>query len=193
MYDDVLDFLAPRELRERRQVLHVGVHAAGRDQPHEVEGSPTAHGRACRTQSRVLEERALLDRIVDADELLVLDVSRAHREVPDLAVSHDAVRKADVAAARAEGRVRIRLCERAQTRRLRAGHGVRGRIRGKAPPVEHAEDDRSIRRLRCVAQANARTTAANSSGSSDAPPTSAPSIPSASANSRTERALTLPP
>src|SRR4029077_18868841 len=134
--------------------------------------------------------RPVLDRVVDPDELLVLHVAGAHREMADLAVSHDTVGQTHVAPARAERRVRVGLDQRAQPWRLGAGHGIGRRIGREAPTVEDAEHDRAIRRLACVVQAKARTTAANSSGSSDAPPTSAPSIPSAFANSPTEPPLT---
>src|SRR5438046_7205850 len=186
MHDDVLNLLPSRDLDDCRELLHVGVHATGRDEAHEVEGPAAAHGCACRPERPIAEERSVLDRVVDAHELLVLDVAGAHREMPDLAVSHHAVWEADIAATRAQDRVRIGLEQRAETRRLRPRHGVRGGIRCDAPSIEHAQDDRSRRSLPRAVQANARTTAANSSASSDAPPTSAPSIPSASANSPTE-------
>ena len=80
--------------------------------------------------------------------------------MPDLAVPHHAVGKAHVATARAQSRVGVGLDKRAKARRVRARHGVRWRVRRETPSIEHAEDDRAIERLTCVAQANARTTAA---------------------------------
>src|SRR5207247_1224627 len=45
MHDDVLNLLPSRELDGCREVLHVGVHTTGRDEAHEVKGTPAANGR----------------------------------------------------------------------------------------------------------------------------------------------------
>src|SRR5437870_570995 len=84
--------------------------------------------------------------------------------------------------------MRVRREQCIQARRARARHGVARAIRRDPPPVEHDEHDGPVRHY-----ANARTIAANSSALSDAPPTSAPSIPSARANSAAIAPVTLPP
>ena len=193
VHDDGTDPLASGELDDGREVLHVRVHTPRRDEPHQVEGPAIARGGACGAEGRVREGRSVVDRVVDAHELLVVHVPRAHRQVPHLAVAHDAVGKADVAAARAKRRMRVTRRERTQTRRFRAGHRVRWRVGRQAPPIENAQHDRAVERLMRSGHANARTIAPNSSASSDAPPTRAPSMPSAFANSPTDLALTLPP
>ena len=197
---DFGDVLARGHLNERLEVLHVRVHTAGRDEPHEVERGVPSRGRAGGAERRIAEERAVVDRVVDPDQILVLDVAGTHRQMADLAVPHDAIGQPDVTAARAHRPMRVGLPKCAKPRRVRTSDGVCGRVRSDAPPVQHAEHDRSIqaggatpRPPRCLDQPNARTIAANSSGSSEAPPTSAPSIPSALANSATDLALTLPP
>src|SRR5207237_8668243 len=131
--------------------------------PPEVEGPVAAHSRARRAEGRVGEERPVLDSVVDAYELLVRHVAGAQGEVAHLAVAHHTVGKAHVAAARAQGRVRVRLEQRAQTRRVRWGDGIRRRIRRDAPSIEPAKDDRSVRGFGRAAQANPRTTAAYAS------------------------------
>src|SRR5688572_27760283 len=189
MHDNAGNALALRELYQGGEVFHVGVHPAGGDEAHEVERSALAHRGAGLAQCGVVEEAAVVDRIVDADELLVLDVAGTHREVPDLAVPHDSVGQTDGATARLELRVRPASEERVETRRLRARHRVAWSVGSDPPAVEHAEHDGAVGR----GHANARTIAANSSALREAPPTSAPSMPSARANSPAPAAVTLPP
>jgi len=92
-------------------------------------------------------------------------------------------RQPDRGAAGLELRVRMVAEDRVEARRVRPGRGVRRRVRADAPAVEDAEDDRAVRRRHAPRDPNALRIAANSSDLSDAPPTSAPSIPSARANS----------
>src|SRR6266511_559984 len=182
---DAPDALAPGELAERVQVPQVGVDAAGREQTEEMERAAIADGPARAGERLVPEERPVVDRVVDPDELLVLDVPGPHGEVSDLAVAHDAVGEPDGAPARVETRARVAGEQRVDARRAGVRRGVAGPVGRDPPPVEDAEDDRSQRK--------AATIAANSSAFSDAPPTSAPSTPSAPAQSRQFAALTLPP
>ena len=189
MHDHTRDALALRELDQRGEMFHVGVHATGRDETQEMERPALASGGTRLTERRVLEEGAVVDRVADPHELLVADVAGAHGEMADLAVTHHSLRQPDGAAAGLERRVRIPLEERVETRGLRARHRIPRSIRRDPPSIEHAEHDRSVRRR----HAKARTIAPNSSALSEAPPTSAPSIPSAVANSRAPAAVTLPP
>src|SRR5688500_3287653 len=189
MHDNAGNALALRELYQGGEVFHVGVHPAGGDEAHEVERPALAHRGAGLAQCGFVEEAAVIDRVVDADELLILDVAGTHREMPDLAVPHDSVRQTDSATAGLELRVRAASEERIKTRRLRTRHRVARSIGSDPPPVEHAKHHRTVGRC----HANARTIAANSSALSEAPPTSAPSMPSARANSPAPAAVTLPP
>ena len=91
MAGDVRNTLAARELDERVQVPQIRVHAAGREKPHEMKRPVRARRRARRAEGVIREERAVLDRVRDAHQVLLLDVARAHREVADLAVPHDPV------------------------------------------------------------------------------------------------------
>jgi hypothetical protein len=185
---DARHALAPDELLQGGQMRHVGVDAAGRQEADEVERSTSVAGLRARAQQRgVLEEGAAPYRLVDDVETLRLDVAGADREVTDLAVAHDPGREPDRRAARVERRMRVAREQRVQARRIRACGDVAGTFRRDPPPVEHAQDDGAER------QRKARTIAAKSSGFSDAPPTSAPSMPSADANSATPAAVTLPP
>src|SRR5581483_343327 len=178
-----------RELSRGVQMREVRVHATAGEQSQQVQRPALADRGACRAQRGVLEERAVGDRVVDADELLVLHVAGAHREMAHLAVPHDAVRKSDRPAARLEPRVRVAREELVEPRRLGAGYRVARTAGGDPPSVEDAEDHRPV----TSAHAKARTMFANSSALSDAPPTSAPSMPSAPANSAALAAVTLPP
>src|SRR5256712_13946152 len=103
---------------------------------------------AGRAQRAVREEGAVVDRVVDAHELLVLDVPGAHREMADLAVPHDPVRQSDGPAARLERRVWVALPQRAEPRRLRARHGIRRSIGGDPPSIQDAQHDRAIQGTR---------------------------------------------
>ena len=67
--------------------FHFGTPAA--EQVHVLASFEGAH------QCRVLEERAVFDRLVDAHEVLEQDASRADREVSDFAVAHLSGRQPD--------------------------------------------------------------------------------------------------
>ena len=123
--DHPRDVLAPGELEERGEMLHVRVHATGREQAHQVKRSLAARGRAGCAEGAVREERPIVDRVVDADEILVLHVAGAHDHVTNLAVAHDPVRQTDIAAARPHRGVRAALPQPAELRRARAGDRVR--------------------------------------------------------------------
>ena len=118
--------LLRRELHERLDVVDVRVDAAVRDEAEQVDVL-AALERA--EQRGVLEERAVLDRLVHADEILEEDAPGADRQVPDLGVAHLAVREADRGARRLELRVRVLAPEPVEDRRVRQ---ARRRCRGRA-------------------------------------------------------------
>jgi len=123
---DVADAFAPREVDERDQMPHVGVHAAGGQQSHEMQGVPSARRGAGGAEREVGEEGAVVDRTVDRGERLRVRVPGAHREMADLAVPHDAGRQPDGRAAGVERRVRAFAQDRVEPRRVRARRGVGG-------------------------------------------------------------------
>ena len=190
---------AGRQLGERDEVPVVGVDAAGPDEADE-----RAAGRSVATrplagldERRALEERAVGDGGVDARQVLEHRPAGAEVQVADLGVAHLAgaagrrprPRPAGARAASARGAPR-------QAGMRRRGDRVRGRVVADAEAVEDDEDDgtrpgrRSGRRRRRAAgrrrgrrRAGARRSAparatmpAISSGLSEAPPTSAPSM-----------------
>ena len=180
-----------RELDDRGEVRHVGVNAAGGQEPHQVERPAARPGVRTRVAQRdVLVHGSAGDGIVYDVEALRLDVAGAHRQVPDLAVPHHAIREADRAAAGVEAGVGVPAEEVIEPRGGRTLDDVARTRRRDAPAVEHTQHDRTET---LDAHRKARTIAANSSAFRLAPPTSAPSIPLMPANSATLLAVTLPP
>ena len=74
---------------------------------------------ARRAQRGVAEEAAVLDRLVDADEILLHDSAGAEVEVADLRVAHLALRQADCGTGRIELGVRIGRPQVVEDRRIR--------------------------------------------------------------------------
>ena len=87
------------ELQEGAQVVVAGVDAAVAQEAEEVERLAALPGVLDRADERgVLEEGAVLDRLVEAGDPLVDDEAGAEVEVPDLGVAHLPGGQADVAA-----------------------------------------------------------------------------------------------
>src|SRR3954469_1533228 len=120
------------------------------------------------SEGRVLEEGAVLDRLVHAHEILKQHSAGADREVADLAVSHLSRGQPDRAARGLEGGVRKGAPEPVEVRSRGELDGVARSGRCAAPAVE---DDECYE----LVLAPARQIAMKDSSSSDAPPTSAPS------------------
>ena len=119
------------ELEEREQVVDVRVDAALRDEAHagarrRRAPSPCANARA---EHRVLEQRAVADRDVDAHQVLEQDPARADREMADLRVAHLPVGQPDGLTRRRERRVR-----EARPRERRRPASRRARLRSPARP-----------------------------------------------------------
>ena len=86
----------------------MAVHAAVGEQPQQVQ--PPARRRGLGkglAQDGVFLEVAILDRLVDAREVLVNDAAGAQVEVADFAVAHLAGGQADIQAAGAQGGARV--------------------------------------------------------------------------------------
>ena len=158
-------------------------------------------------EGRALEERAVGDRGVDPGQVLEDGPAGTQVEVPHLGVAHLSRRQADGILGRAEDGVRpVARADRARS--ASAPRRWRPRRVGADPEaVEDDEDDRSgsarsVPRLdarsraapRAAAVSPARATIpAISSGFSEAPPTSAPSIAGSARNSAMFADVTLPP
>src|SRR3546814_5333965 len=71
---------AMRELQHGEHLRFMAVHAAGREQAHDVQGAAGLHRLAGAAQPSVVEEAAVLDRRVDPGQVLVDDaeIGRAH-------------------------------------------------------------------------------------------------------------------
>ncbi len=135
-------------------------------------------------QHRVVEERAVGDRVVDALEVLRQPAAGADRQMADLGVAHLAGREARGRTGRVERRVRPLRPEPVEHRRVGELDGVAGTGRGTTPAVENDE------RYEWEA---ARQIAANDSTSRDAPPTRAPSTSREPQSSAAFPGLTEPP
>src|SRR5258705_8290010 len=153
--------LLRREAKQRLDVLDVRMDAAVRNEPHQVNARPSVEGTA---QHRILEERAVLDRLVHAHEVLVEPAPGADREVADLAVSHLAGWQAGRLARRLDRRVRVVTPQRVEDGRVRELDSVPRAGRRDAPAVEDDEgyEGEALRHI-----------AANDSTSTEAPPTTA--------------------
>ena len=152
--DEVGDAPLGRELDQRLQVAVGGVHAAVGDEPDQVHALGASLQR--RLQHLVLGQRAVLDRRVDAREVLRDDRAGAEVEVADLGVAHlplgqpDALapwRSAACAGARPTAR-RTPACRparpRCPARRARAPsrRGRRGRRAGRSCRAPASDDRR---------------------------------------------------
>ena len=161
--------LVGSQLDQRLQVIHRRVHAALGDQTQQVEAARVARRGAGVAQHLVLGEGAVLDRVVDALEVLGHDLAGAQVQVAHLRVAHLALGQAHGGAPRGQLGVRVLLPQLVEHRRVGQLDGVARPGLGQPPAVQ---DDQGDGR---VGHPAAATMAAKSSGSRLAPPTSAPS------------------
>src|SRR5258708_29177386 len=112
--------------------------AAVRDEPHQVNARPSVEGTA---QHRILEERAVLDRLVHAHQVLVEPAPGADRQVADLAVSHLTGWQAGRLPRRLDRRMRVITPEAVEDPRPGEGHPIPRAARRHAPPPRDAEGD----------------------------------------------------
>ena len=184
VHNDVRHPLAPGQLHERAQVPHAGVDTAVRHEAEQVQPL----GAARLAQRLVLEERAVLDRLVDPQQVLLHHRARAEVEMAHLGVAHLPLRQAHRWAVRGERRVRVLLPELVEHGRVRQVDRVPGPRLGQPPAVQHDEADARERH-----GAAAATISARPFGSRLAPPTSAPSTSGCARISAALSGLTLPP
>ena len=78
-----------QDARERRDVVLVRMHAAGRHQAHDVDGAAARfHFRGEGGERAVGCERAVGDRLVDARQVLHHDAAGAEIHVADFRIAH---------------------------------------------------------------------------------------------------------
>ena len=106
--------------------------------------------------------------------------------MPDLGVPHLPLGQTDGTPGRDQATVGIVVPERVEDRRVRHVHGVAGAGRSEAPAVEDDQDDR-------LGHEAAAAIASRLSASSEAPPTSAPSMSGCASSSAAFSGLTEPP
>ena len=135
--------LARGQLHERDEVAVIGMHAARPDQADDVQRAVGAPAFAGSEQRGPGEERTVIDRRIDARQVLEHGPAGPEVQVADLRVAHLARRQPHRVLRRAQHAMRP-LGEQSSPRR----HGRRGdRVTRTAvadpEPVEHDEHDRS--------------------------------------------------
>ncbi len=133
------------ELEEALEMPLVRVHAAVREQAHQVERRAARLRLPDRLrESRVLEERPVAQGEVDPKKVLRDHPAGAERQVPDLGVAHHAGRQSDGFAGGLEQRPRILGEPAVVDRRARPGDGVALGRRRMAPAVADQKQDRTV-------------------------------------------------
>ena len=178
--------LAACQLEQREQVVEVRVDASLGDEAEQV-NVPSTLPCPCESADErgVVEEGAVPDREVDPHQVLEEHAAGADREVPHLGVPHLAGGQADGLARGGERRVWEQAPEGVEDRRLGEVDGVPRARRGEAPAIE--DDERYER------EAAVRHRLEKDAGSSEAPPTRAPSMSGCASSSAAFSGLTEPP
>ena len=141
-------------LRQRRRVILMRMHAARRDQAHQVAGAaglPQALDQA--DQGRGLLDLAVGDGLADARQVLHHDTAGADVEMSDLGVAHLPLRQADIPARREEEGVGAGVPQTVEGGGARLAHGVVGRVLPPAPAVQDHQHHRTtfLHRLHLLA------------------------------------------
>ena len=125
------------QLEQREQVRVDRMHAPRADQPDEVQRATIRDDTpACVHEHGVREEAAVLDRIVDPNEILLDDTTRAEVQVSDLAVAHLSAGQADRFLRRCEQRARRARPEAIPGRHVRHRDRVALALGAITPTVE---------------------------------------------------------
>ncbi len=119
-------------------MVDVRVDAAVRDEAEQVDAAAAVERR---NERPVLEERAVLDRLVHAHQVLVEPAARTDRQVADLGVAHLAGWQAGRLAGRLQRRVRELVPEPVEDRRVGLLDRIPRARRRTAPAVEHDQRD----------------------------------------------------
>ena len=218
MHDHLRGAFAARHLQACLEMSHVAVHAAVGDESQKMHrgAAPDGLGEGV-LEHAVHEERAVLDGLGDARQVLVDDAAGTDVQVPHLGVAHLARRQPHGRARGVERAVRVRGAQTVERGRARQADSVAGTIGRLTPAVhdhqhdrpEQAADRRERRVARLLGRQSAgrhagvrglahagsakRTMRANSCASRLAPPTSTPSTSCCAISSLMLAALTLPP
>ncbi len=206
MDPDTWDAQGRRQLDDRDEMTIVGVDPARTDQAHQVEAAVRSRGlQARRHECGSGRERPVGNRGVDPWQVLEHGPSRTQVQMADLGVAHLPGRQADRVLGGPQDRVRPVTQQPAPDGHVGRCDGVDRRVVTDPEAVEHDQDDRArpcatasipgqsnCPRAAAVTPARA-TIPAISSGLSDAPPTSAPSIDGSAMNSSIADDVTLPP
>ena len=139
------------DFRQRRAVVLVRMHAAGRNKPDQVAGAAAFFQRVDQAgQRRRRLDLARRDGVADARQVLHHHAASADVEVADLGVAHLARRQPDLAAVGAQERVRTAGPQPVECRRPGLADGVVGRVLAPAPAVEHDQHDGAALLFRCI-------------------------------------------
>ena len=183
MDDHVLDPFAARQLDDGAQMLHARVDATVGDEPEQMQPLGAAGG----LQRLVLVEGAVLDRLVDTQQVLLHHGPRAQVQVAHLGVPHLALGQPHRGAVRHERRVRVLLPQLVEHGRVGQVDRVARPGLGEPPAVQHDEADTG------KGHGTEAAISTNPFGSRLAPPTSAPSTSGWARISAALSGLTLPP
>ena len=132
------------DVGERGDVRLVRVHPARREQAHEVAAPPVDFSLAMKSASAgLLRQRAVLDRAVDARQVLQHHPAGADIHVADLGIAHLPVGQADLVLGGVEQRVRRARRNRSQLGVAASAIALSGPSSRDAPAVEDAQHDRA--------------------------------------------------
>jgi hypothetical protein len=135
--------LAPGQLEAGLEVVEAGVDAAVGDQAHQVERAAVRLGAAAGLHQRVvLEEGAVLDGAVDADQVLVDDPAAAEVGVAHLGVAHLPLGQAHRQAAGLQPGPGELAHQRVHAGRAGGGDGVGVGLGAQAPAIEDHQQER---------------------------------------------------
>ena len=128
---------------QRRDLVLMRMHPAGRDQPHHMRGAAAFLELADELlQGRQVRDLAFGERLVDARQILQHDPARPDIGVADLGIAHLAVGQPDIVLARIELGVRPAAHQLVPDRGFGPADRIIGAVRPLAPAVEDAQHDR---------------------------------------------------
>ena len=169
------DAAVVRHFHHGKNVPDVTVHTAVGQQAKDVQGLAVRRVVKSGCIDRIFKEGAVLDGLRDARQILKHNAAGADVRVTDLAVSHLAVRQADIQPGGGQRRVRPALQEAVHDRGFCRVNGVAVVRLADAVAVEDDECDFPVAHSQAPC-AVAATIFEKSTGLSDAPPIRPPSI-----------------
>ena len=135
---------AVEEVDQRRHMVLMGMHAARRQEAHQM-AAPAAGAQFFdeAAERRQIGERAVGDGGIDARQILQHRAPGAQIHMADLGIAHLPRRQADIAARGMQQAVRIFFQQCVPHRRARLENRVVGGFAARAPAVEHAQHHRA--------------------------------------------------